>query len=343
MNQETLRKTVEDMVRVGILAADESHGTPEKPQTIETRLIKCGILPTDGNVIAWRELVKGTPNLRDYVSGIILEKSRVALDARDFNRAGIVPGVKVDGGTSGKVEPSGEKLTVGLDGLYERLQGYKADGARFTKWRTVTPIDTNLPTSAGIAANMGTIVKYALVCQSLDIVPIGEPEVLIDGNHTIQRSYQVTREVLSEMFEQIESQGVYKPGMVLKTSMVIYGKKYDGARDVNEVAEMTLRCLKETVPNDLGAIVFLLGGQTDLEAVQHLNAMNRMARDGTFALPWKVTFSYSRAIQDEAMKIWKGEHQNISRAQEAIIERARACALASKGELDPNFDYAIKA
>jgi len=207
VNYEQLHATALAMVKNGILAADESHGTLEKPKTIEKRLIAAHIPPTEENVNAWRVLVRDTPNLRSYISAVILEESRVAQDAQIFAGYGIIPGVKVDKGTSGKVGQN-EALTVGLDGLADRLQKYGALGAKFAKWRTVTPIGENLPTQGGIDANMDTLVAYAQACHQAGIVPMCEPEVLIDGNHTIQQSYDTTKQVLTTLFEKADKSGL---------------------------------------------------------------------------------------------------------------------------------------
>lgn len=343
MDTNQLTATVNEMLRVGLLAADESQGTAEAPKTIGKRLIAAGIPATPSNVDAWRKLVRDTPDLEKYISAVILEKSRVGSDGPIYAAKGIVPGVKVDGGTSKKVGPKDEKLTDGLDGLDGRLAEYKGQGARFAKWRTVTPIGDGLPTQEGINANMDTQVKYALACQNLDIVPVCEPEVLIDGGHSIERSHGVTRQVLRTLFSQAVKEGVYLPGFILKTSMVIYGKEYSGERGIEEVAKKTISCLKESVPEDVAGVVFLSGGQTDRQAALHLNAIKKMIYEGGAIVRWSVSFSYSRAIQHDAMQIWQGNSKYVQFAQEALLERARACALASRGALNPNFDYQIKA
>ena len=331
-----LIQTVKDMLRVGLLAADESHGSPENPKTIEKRLEKAGIPLAEEWVDKWRLLVRDCPHLGEYVSGIILEKSRLKPDAAIFAGHRIVPGVKTDGGTNAKIGPHEELLTVGLDDLPQRLAKYKAEGARFTKWRTVTPIGSNVPTQEAIDANMDTIVKQALVTQAAGLVPICEPEVLIDGDHTIEKSFDVTKKVLSTFFAKAKKAGVFFPGMILKTSMVIYGKQYAGKRSYRDVAQMTVKCLKETVPAEIGGVVFLSGGQEDLEATMHLNEMHKMGN-----LSWPLTFSYSRAIQDAPMKIWVGKDENVAKAQEALIERAKGNALAAKGKVPDGFTYKI--
>lgn len=346
MDAGKLKSTANEMLRIGILAADESHGTIEKPGTIEKRLKAAAIDPTEENVNAWRELVRDTPHLEEYISAVILEMSRVSPDAAIYAEKGIVPGVKIDKGIGGKVGLYDEKLTVGLDGLAERLNWHKLRGARFAKWRTVTQIGENTPTEEAIRANMDTQIKYALLCQENGIAPICEPEVLIDGNHTIRESYDVTKQVLINLFEQANKEGAYLPGMILKTSMVIWGKEYDrkrNAEEIKEVADKTVKCLMESVPKDVAAIVFLSGGQTDIEAVMHLNEINKIAYKSQGEIPWPISFSYSRAIQNDAMEIWGGKPENVRLAQEALLERARASAFASKGALSPNFQYDAQA
>jgi len=342
MDESKLTQTINEMLRMGLLAADESQGTIVNPKTIETRLVKAGIPATESNVNDWRRLVRDTPNLERYISGVILEKSRVFLDAGEYSSRGIVLGVKVDEGTGANLD-TGEKVTVGLEGLQNRLLEYKNQGARFAKWRTVTPIGEVLPTYKGVQANMGTQVSYAQICQELDIVPICEPEVLIDGGHSLTKSFEITSRVLDTFFKMADHRCVYLPGTILKTSMVIYGKTYQGARNVEDVAEQTLVCLRDTVPQEVGGIVFLSGGQTDRDAVLHLNAIKKRVYEVGFKVPWPISFSYSRAIQNDAMQIWQGNPNYVPLAQEALLERARACAIASRGALNPNFEYQIKA
>jgi fructose-bisphosphate aldolase class I len=338
MDAEILEKTVGDMLRVGIIAADESVGTEQDPGTIRKRLAKYRIPPIDGYVDVWRVLVKTTPGIGDYASAIILEESRVKYDAADLEKAGVVPGVKVDKGTKGRVNEH-EELTEGLIGVEARLTQYKEQGARFAKWRTITHIDEarGLPTDGAIKANINTQVKYANACQSAGIVPICEPEVLINGSHSLNVAYEVTFEVLSIFFEMAKQEGLYLPGMVLKTSMVVPGDQYKGARSVERVADSTVQCLEKAVPADIGGVVFLSGGQTDRNAVLHLNRISQIAAN--VPLPYKVTFSYSRATQDEAMKVWGGKPENIRAAQAVLLDRLVGCAYASRGMLGDNFDF----
>lgn len=347
MDENILENTIQEMLRTGILAADESRGTIEKPKTIDKRLMAVGLRPTDEVVNAWRELVRDTPGLGKYISAVILEMSRVPIDAAIYAANGTVPGVKVDGGTEGKVG-NNEKLTIGLEGLDNKLGNYRGEGARFAKWRTVYKIGDGLPTEKAVIENNKTQVKYALACQKASIVPVCEPEVLIDGNHSISDSSRVTREVLLDLFAQANKEGVYLPGMILKTSMVIYGKELQRKRDateIEEVARQTIQCLRETVPTNVGGVVFLSGGQEDYEAVHHLNRIHRMVLSGDIQLrlPWRISFSYSRAIQNVPMELWSGNPATVGLAQEALLERARACALASYGALNPSFQYQILA
>jgi len=341
MDKEKLEVVVGNMLRVGILAADEGHGTADKPKTIEKRLKAAGIPQTEEYVDAWRRLVRDIPSLGLCVSAIILETSRLRFDAPIYAVNSIVPGVKVDKGTNGKVGPYDEQLTIGLDDLANRLHIYAGNGARFAKWRTLTEISRETPTQESVDANMDTEVSYADKCQKAGVVPVCEPEVHIVGDHGINRAYDVIYQVLSTLFRKMKSEDIYLPGAVLKTSMVTPGKDYDPKASVEEVADMTLKCLLDTVPPELGGVVFLSGGQTDLDAVKHLNEMNRRIYDGSLNVPWPITFSYSRAIQNEAMNIWKGKPENVVRAQEALLERAEACALASKGRLPNDFKYTI--
>ncbi|HLC97089.1 MAG TPA: class I fructose-bisphosphate aldolase [Candidatus Nanoarchaeia archaeon] len=339
VDETRLSETVSEILRIGILAADESHGSPQRPKTIERRLASFGIPNDEVHVDAWRKLVRETPLLGDYVSGIILEGSRVLTDASIYAERGIVPGVKVDkGNTTLTVGPHQEPLTVGLDGLHSTVEVFRDYGARFTKWRTTTSISDILPTDQAIRENMGTHGESGYIVQSVGLVPILEPEVEIKGNHSLETSYTVTSRVLKAWAEQVQKQGVYLPGAILKTSFVIYGDKFTGQRSYAEVAKATLRCLMENVPKEVGGVVFLSGGQSDLEAMNHLNELQNL-RMGQHPTPWPVTFSYSRALQNDAMEIWGGMPANVERAQQALLERASAALMATQGVLPAGYEF----
>jgi fructose-bisphosphate aldolase class I len=314
----------------GILAMDESTPTCGK------RLQAAGVENTEDNRRAYRSLLLGTPGLGDYISGAILydetirQKTTGGIPFPDLmQKQDILVGIKVDTGAKEFALHSGEKITEGLDGLRERLNEYKTLGARFCKWRAVITIDQNLPSRACIEANAHALARYAALCQEADLVPIVEPEVLLDGDHSINTCYTVTIETQRTVFEQLYRQGVYFGGMVLKSSMVLSGKESRQRAGIQQVAEMTLQCLQQTVPASVPGIAFLSGGQSDEEATQHLNAMNLIAKKQV--LPWQLTFSYARALQHVALGTWKGQAANIEQAQKNLLLRARLNALASQG------------
>ncbi|MGD8784751.1 MAG: fructose-bisphosphate aldolase class I [Thioalkalispiraceae bacterium] len=332
MDQERLRTTARTMVTPGqgILAMDESTPTCGK------RLQAAGVENTEDNRRAYRSLLLGTPGLGDYISGAILydetirQKTTGGIPFPDLmQKQDILVGIKVDTGAKEFALHSGEKITEGLDGLRERLNEYKTLGARFCKWRAVITIDQNLPSRACIEANAHALARYAALCQEADLVPIVEPEVLLDGDHSINTCYTVTIETQRTVFEQLYRQGVYFGGMVLKPSMVLSGKESRQRAGIQQVAEMTLQCLQQTVPASVPGIAFLSGGQSDEEATQHLNAMNLIAKKQV--LPWQLTFSYARALQHVALGTWKGQAANIEQAQKNLLLRARLNALASQG------------
>lgn len=329
MNADTLKKTARAMVAPGkgLIAADESASTCQK------RFDAVGIPCTEETRRAYREVIIGAPNLEEYVSGIILfdetvrQKDSSGKPFPDVLKSrGIMPGIKVDAGAKELALHTGEKVTEGLDGLRERLAEYKKLGAEFAKWRAVITIGDSIPSAACIQANAHALARYAALCQEADIVPMVEPEVLIDGAHTIERSYEATLATLKKVFEELRGQNVLMEGVILKASMVIAGKESGDASSPDEVAEATLRCLKETAPQNLAGVVFLSGGQGDEQATANLNAMN------TQKLPWPLSFSYSRAIQNPVLKKWaENPAANVGKAREILHFRSQMNSRAAQG------------
>ena len=312
----------------GILAADESSGT------IEKRFDSISLESTEENRRAYRDMLFTTPGLEDSVSGVILYDETLrqsSADGTPFAKLladkGIIPGIKVDTGAKELAFAPGEKVTEGLDGLRERLQEYRELGARFAKWRAVITIGEGIPSPACIEANAHALARYSAICQEASIVPIVEPEVLLDGDHTAERSESVHQDTLSALFHELERHGVSLEHVILKASMVVSGNKNRQQAGVAEVAERTLRVLKRTVPAALPGVVFLSGGQTDENATAHLDAMNRVG-----GAPWPLTFSYSRALQQVALNTWRGAASNVPPAQAAFAHRARMNSLAARGQ-----------
>ena len=338
MNRETLSATARAMVAPGkgILAMDESHPTCKK------RFDALGIEFTEENRRAYRDMLVTAAGLGDHVGGAILFDETLRqklLDDTPFpehlNSIGIVPGIKVDKGAKDLSGHPGEKVTEGLDGLRERLVEYAELGARFAKWRAVITIGDGLPSEACMEANAHALARYAALCQEADLVPIVEPEVLMNGEHDIDRSYEVTVRALEVTFDQLARQGVWLEGIVLKPSMVISGDRCAEQADVETVAARTVECLKKTVPAEVPGIAFLSGGQSDEEASAHLNAINQHPD-----LPWAVTFSYGRALQQQAMKSWSGAEANRGIGQAAISKRARLNGAAARGAYDVEMEKA---
>ena len=331
MNIETLRKTAKQMVAdgKGIIAADESSGTCEK------RFTTVGVPCTEENRRIYRQTIITAPDFEKYLSGIILYDETIRQEddngerfADILTKKGILPGIKVDAGAKDLALHPDEKVTEGLDGLRERLAEYKTFGAMFAKWRAVITIGNNMPSDACIHANAHAMARYAALCQEADIVPIVEPECLIDGDHSIEKSYEVTVKALRKTFEELEGQDVVFEGVVLKASMVIAGKKAPKQSSPQEVAEMTLKALKETVPADLAGVVFLSGGQGDEQATENLDAMNKLG-----GVPWPLSFSYARAIQNPVLKLWaENPSANVGKAQSALIFRSKMNSLAAQGK-----------
>jgi fructose-bisphosphate aldolase class I len=339
MNLIALNEIAEKMVAPGkgILAADESSGT------IKKRFDAIGVESTEENRRDYRELLfRANEAMSKHISGVILYDETIWQDAADgtplvklIADAGSVPGIKVDKGTKPLPGFPGETITEGLDGLGERLAAYYERGARFAKWRAVIDIADGVPTAGAIKANAHALARYAGLCQANQIVPIVEPEVLMDGGHDIGRCDEVTRLVLQAVFQELYDQRVALEGMVLKPNMVVCGKA-SGAKDsVEEVAVRTVAALKATVPSAVPGIAFLSGGQSDEEATAHLDAMNKLG-----GLPWKLTFSYGRALQAAPQKAWSGRSENVAAAQRAFTHRARMNGLASLGQWEGSLERA---
>jgi len=335
MDLAELNKVANAMVAPGkgVLAADESAGTCKK------RFDAIGVESTEENRRDYRELLfrsKGMAN----ISGVILFDETIRQKAKDgtplakiIEQAGSLPGIKVDKGTKPLPFYPGEVITEGLDGLRERLVEHRGLGAKFCKWRTVIDIGPGIPSYYCIKANAGALARYAALCQDENLVPIVEPEVLMDGDHDTDRCYQVTELALKALFHELYLARVKLEGMVLKPNMVVPGKKSAKQASVDEVAEKTLRVLKECVPAAVPGIAFLSGGQSDLDATARLNAMNRLGD-----APWKITFSYSRALQAAPQKAWSGKAENVAAAQAAFTHRAAMNGLASMGKWTPELE-----
>jgi fructose-bisphosphate aldolase class I len=312
----------------GILAADESNGTMDK------RLKAAGVEPGEETRRAMRELLFTTDGVADQISGVILYDEtfrQSTADGTTFPRLlgdqGIIPGIKVDTGAKLLAGSDDEKVTEGLDGLRERLAEYHEGGARFAKWRAVLAIDDVRPSRYCVHVNAHALARYAALCQEAQIVPIVEPEVLMDGAHTIDRSEQVTGEVLAVVFGELRAQRVAFEGMLLKPNMVLAGYDCTEQPDDEEVAERTLRCLRRHVPAAVPGIVFLSGGQSDEDATNRLNLMNRMGPQ-----PWEVSFSYGRGLQAAALTTWHGDRDKVPDAQTQYRHRARCTGAARRGE-----------
>ncbi len=333
MNRTELARIAHAMVAKGrgILAADESTGT------IKKRFDKIKLESTEENRRAYREMLFTAPGAADHISGVILydETLRQATKGGErfadlLTRLGVVPGIKVDAGTKPMPNFPGEVITEGLDGLAGRLAEYHQLGARFAKWRAVIDIGAGIPTRTCIETNAELLARYAALCQEAEIVPIVEPEVLMDGGHTLERCEEVTDAVLCEVFDRLFAHRVYLEGMVLKPNMVISGQKCAERAGPAQVAEATLRCLRRRVPSAVPGIAFLSGGQSEAEATHHLDLMNRAG-----GLPWALTFSDGRALQASALAAWGGAAAQIAAGQREFLKRARLNGLATQGKYDP--------
>ena len=339
LNLKSLEAVAEAMVASGkgILAADESTGT------IGKRLAHIQTENTAENRNAYRDLLFSAEGIEDHISGVImydetLNQSSLA-DGKPYPEylasKGMIPGIKVDTGAHDLAGSEGEKVTSGLDGLEDRLKEYRQMGARFSKWRAVINITEENPSGYCISTNAHALARYAALCQKNDLVPIVEPEILMEGDHDIDDSFVVTEEVLHTVFFELYSQGVNYEQMVLKPNMVLSG--YDGSdrAGVDEVADATLQCLARTVPAAVPGIAFLSGGQSDEDATAHLNRMNQIV-DGN--KPWNLSFSYGRALQHPALKAWMGKTENVGSAQIALLKRAKLNGLATTGEYSSDME-----
>lgn len=341
MNKSTLEDIAQSLLAdgKGLLAIDES--TP----TCGTRFADYGIDNSENNRRDYRALLLSTPKLGEYVSGAILYDETLRMTTADGTPFaemmvdnGITPGIKVDTGAKDFAGHPGEKVTEGLDGLRDRLAEYHDLGARFAKWRAVITIGDDVPSAGCYDANAHALARYAALCQEAGIVPIVEPEVLLDGDHDIDRCYEVTERTLTQLFSALRTQRVHLPGLILKASMVLPGKNATQQADIREVAAATLRCLYATVPAAVPGVAFLSGGQSNEDATAHLNEMNR--QDGGKA-PWKLTFSYARALQQPALDAWRGKPANVEIAQQALAHRARCNRSAAQGRYDPEQDKQV--
>ena len=333
-NVNQLKEIATSLVRKGkgILAADESNPTCKK------RFDSIGVESSFDSRNEYRDILFTSDGIEDFISGVILFdetlRQNTTCDKKIpfpelLNSKGIIPGIKVDKGAASLEGFLNEKATAGLDGLDERLAEYYTLGARFAKWRAVITIGDDIPSDACIQANAHSLARYASKCQQAGIVPIVEPEVLMDGDHSIERCFEVSRSTLSSLFNCLDKNSINIKGTLLKPSMVTSGSKAGIKADIDEIAELTLKCLKENVPNNLPGITFLSGGQSDVEATAHLDAMNKIG-----GFEWKLSFSYGRALQQPALKAWLGKEENIKDAQRALSHRALMNRKAAQGLWD---------
>jgi fructose-bisphosphate aldolase, class I len=338
MDIATLSATAKALVAPGkgILAADESSGT------IKKRFDSIGTESTETNRRDYREMLFTTKGAADFISGVILFDETIRQNAADgtplvkvLDDQGIIPGIKVDLGAKPLALAEGETVTEGLDGLRDRLAEYRSLGARFAKWRATYSITDSLPSAYCIDVNAHALARYAALCQEAGIVPIVEPEVLMDGEHTIDRSFEVTSAVLDALYEALFLQRVRLDGTLLKPNMVLSGYSCPQQASVEEVAQKTVQCFRATVPAAVPGIVFLSGGQSDELATAHLNAMNTLS-----GLPWQLSFSYGRALQAPALKAWKGEAANVDAGREAFFHRAKLNSAARSGSYTSDMEKA---
>ncbi len=330
MDRDQLTKTAQAMVArgKGILAADESSST------IKKRFDAIGVESTEHTRRDYREFMFRAQAMKDDISGVILYDETIRQNAKDgtplvklIEAAGAIPGIKVDTGAKPMPFFPGETITEGLDGLPKRMKDYYDLGARFAKWRAVITIADGKPTSGAVRANMQALARYAAICQEANIVPIVEPEVLMDGDHTIERNFDVTRHVLLTLYNELYEHRVFLEGTILKPNMVVPGEDAAKKATPDEVAAWTIRLFRECVPVAVPGIAFLSGGQSDVEATANLDAINRLGPQ-----PWSITFSYGRALQAAAQKAWSGKDANVAAGQAAFNHRARMNGLAAIGE-----------
>lgn len=337
MNTQALETIANAMVAdgKGILAADESTGT------IKKRFDSINVESTEDNRRDYREMLfRTTQAMQDHISGVILFDETLRQKAADgtplaqlITDAGSIPGIKVDAGAKDMAGHAGEMVTEGLDGLRDRLSEYHGLGARFAKWRAVINIADGKPSAACLTANTHALARYAALCQEAEIVPIVEPEVIMDGGHSIERCLEVTTAALTSLYAQLAEQNVHLEGTILKPNMVVSGTENAVQADVAQVAEMTLDCFKKCVPEAVPGIVFLSGGQSDFDATAHLDAMNKIGD-----LPWKLSFSYGRALQAAPLKAWGGDVANVPAAQAAFAHRAKMNGLAALGQWEASLE-----
>ena len=338
MNRDLLEKTARELVAAGkgILAADESTGT------IKKRFDTIGVESTEETRRNYREILFTADGIEKHISGVILFDETIrqtAAQGTPFPRLlasrGIIPGIKVDKGAKDLAGFPGEKVTEGLDGLRDRLGEYRDLGARFAKWRAVITIGDAIPTAACLRANAHALVRYAALCQEADLVPIVEPEILMDGNHTIEQCEEVTLATLDTVFDELREHRVHIEGTLLKPNMVLSGKGCPEQAGVRQVAEATIRCFRSVVPEELPGIVFLSGGQTPRQATEHLNAMN-----ATGEQPWELSFSYGRALQESVLAAWLGKASNADAAKRAFYRRAGLNGAARYGKYSGDMEAA---
>jgi fructose-bisphosphate aldolase class I len=323
----------------GILAADESSGT------IKKRFDSISVESTEDTRRAYRDLLFTTEGAADHISGVILYDETIRQDSADgtpfpklLESRGVIPGIKVDLGAKDLANAPGEQITEGLDGLRDRLNEYRELGAKFTKWRAVITIGQAIPSEYCLWTNAHALARYGALAQEAGLVPIIEPEVLMDGDHTIERSFDVTSRTLHAVFTELRDQKVWFEGMLLKPNMVLSGYDASDRAGIQEVAEQTVKCFKRHVPAAVPGIVFLSGGQTDEDATAHLNAMNAMGPH-----PWELSFSYGRALQAPALKAWGGTPENVPAGQAAYLHRAKMNGLARSGSYSPDMEQKVAA
>ena len=336
MIPKTLEEIASYIVRdgKGILAADESTGT------IEKRFRSIDVESTEDNRRKYREMLFRSPAMAEAIGGVILFDETLRQKASDGNYLrdvildhGSLPGIKVDQGVKELESGSDEKITTGLDGLHERCQEYDKLGAKFTKWRAVIHVSDNLPSDKCIRENMNALAEYALIAQQNNMVPIVEPEVIMDGSHSVERCHVVTNQALLILFEMLDKKNVNIKGTLLKPNMVVSGTENSYQATIQEVANKTIQCLKSSVPDELPGIVFLSGGQSDLDATAHLDAMNKIG-----GFKWKLSFSYGRALQQAALKTWAGNDSKLKAAQMAFSHRAIMNMKAAEGQWDKSLE-----
>lgn len=343
MDKQSLNDTAQKMMagHKGLLAMDESIPTANK------RFAEAGISQTIEYRRKYRELIVTTPGLGECISGAILFDETIHQSTTDgvpfldiLKKQGIIPGIKLDEGAKDMAAFPGEKITEGLDGLRERLTDYAKTGLKFAKWRAVITIADDLPTEGNIYANAYILARYAALCQEAGLVPIIEPEVLMDGDNDIDRCFEITQKTLHIVFEVLIKQRIYLEGIILKPNMVLPGLKSATRVDADRVADETIKCLLRCVPAVVPGVAFLSGGQSETDATMHLNAMHVKYQG---KLPWALTFSFARAIQQPAMDYWKGKDENVAVAQQLLYHRAKLNNIARQGKYNPSMEQAVSA